>query len=226
MSLKRVDAHLSSLGYCSRKEAKLFLKTNILSAKDERIFDPSKKFQHAQILLNGEKLDPPKLLILMHKPTGFICSHNDAGVLIYSLLPQRFQNRNPKISTIGRLDADTTGAILLTDDGELNHKFANPNKKIAKIYEAILTDELKGDEVGIFASGKLMLKGDDKPLESAKLEIIGPRIARLEITEGRYHQVKRMFAAVGNKVTKLHRVNFAGFSVDELAPGEFKILEI
>ena len=226
MSVKRIDAHLSSLGYCTRKDAKRFLQLNILTANNQRIFDPSQKFSHSDLLLNDEKLDPEKILILMNKPEGYICSHNDAGVLIYSLLPERFRLRNPKISTIGRLDADTTGAILLTDDGSLNHKFANPNKKIPKIYEATLADDLNGDEIEIFASGKLMLKNDEKPLEQAKLEIVGPKIARLEITEGRYHQVKRMFAAVGNKVVKLHRISFAGFSVSHLANGKFQFIDI
>lgn len=226
IELRRLDAILSNLGYCLRSDVAWFLHNNEVLIDNERIFDPSFKCEHSQILLNGSKLDPQKLLIFMNKPAGYICSHDDAGVLIYSLLPERFRNRNPKISTIGRLDSDTTGAILLTDDGELNHKLANPKKKIAKIYEAVLANELRGDETEIFASGKLILRGDDKPLQSAKLEIISPTIARLEITEGRYHQVKRMFAAVGNKVIKLHRVSFAGFSVDDLAPGEFKILEI
>ncbi len=218
-SLKRVDAHLSKLGYCTRSEAKKFLRIFEVCVKNQRVFNPSLKAYHSDITVNSEPLDPETLLILLNKPSGVICSHNDAGVLIYSLLPQRWNNRNPKISTIGRLDVDTTGAILLSDDGELNHKLSSP-----KSDEATLVQPLKGDEAEIFASGTLMLNGETKPLLSAKLEIITPTKVRLEICEGKYHQVKRMFAAVGNRVETLHRISFDKFRVDDLKEGEFRVV--
>lgn len=165
-----------------------------------------------------------KLVIILNKPSGYICSHNDAGKLIYSLLPLRYQNRNPKISTIGRLDIDTTGAILLTDDGELNHKLTSPKKDVKKIYEVTLQNPLKGDEKRAFFSGEVILNGEDKP-KPAFLKQINSNLVHLEIVEGKYHQVKRMFAYTGNKVIKLHRLEFAGFRVDDLKDGEFKILE-
>ncbi len=94
--MKRVDAYLSSLGYCSRSEAKKFLKQNEVLFFENRVFNPSTKVNHDDVLVNGEKLDSQKLIILMNKPSGVICSHNDSGVLIYSLLPQRWQNRKSK----------------------------------------------------------------------------------------------------------------------------------
>ncbi|MFW2592358.1 pseudouridine synthase, partial [Aliarcobacter butzleri] len=106
---------------------------------------------------------------------------NDSGKLIYSLLPQRYSRRNPKISTIGRLDIDTTGGMLLTDDGVVNHKLTSPKRDISKIYEATLQKPLKGDEVEIFAGGTLMLNGEDNPLLPAKLEIITPTFVKIEI---------------------------------------------
>lgn len=190
-----------------------------------RVFDVREKAYHNDITVDGERLDEESLLILMNKPSGVVCSHNDAGVLIYSLLPQRYQNRNPKISTIGRLDADTTGAILLSDDGELNHKLTSPKSDVLKVYEATLAQPLRGDEAEIFASGELMLNGENKPLLSAKMEIINPTLIRLEICEGRYHQVKRMFGAVGNRVVALHRVSFGEFSVEDLKPSEFRVID-
>lgn len=223
-SYKRIDAHLSSLGYCSRGEAKQFLKINELLVNDIRVLNPSLKAYHDEIKLNGNMLDPETLTILLNKPSGVICSHNDAGVLIYSLLPQRWIHRNPKISTVGRLDVDTTGAILLTDNGVLNHRLTNPKKDIPKVYEAELAQTLSGDEEKIFASGELLLNGEKKPLLPAKLEVITPTKVRLEIFEGKYHQVKRMFAAVGNRVIKLHRVSFDGFTVDDLKEGYYKII--
>ena len=225
-SYKRIDAHLSSLGYCTRSEAKKFLRIYELYVKEIRVFDPSIKAYHNDIKVNNEALDPETITILLNKPSGFICSHNDAGSLIYALIPQRWNRRNPKISTIGRLDVDTTGAIILTDNGALNHKLSSPKSDVSKIYEATLAVPLKGDEKEIFASGEVMLNGEKKPLLPAKLEILSPTHVRLGICEGKYHQVKRMFAAVGNRVLSLHRVSFAEFSVEDLKEGEYKFIEL
>ncbi|MCB9097251.1 pseudouridine synthase [Arcobacter aquimarinus] len=225
-SYKRIDAHLSSLGYCTRSEAKKFLKIFEVFVKDKRVFDVSLKANHEDIFINNEPLDAQTITILLNKPSGYICSHNDAGSLIYSLLPERWNRRNPKISTVGRLDVDTTGAIILTDNGDLNHKLTSPKSDVIKVYEATLAEPLKGDEAQIFASGELMLNGEKKPLLPAMLEIISPTLVRLEIVEGKYHQVKRMFAAVGNRVIKLHRVSFAGFQIDDLKEGEYKFIEL
>jgi 16S rRNA pseudouridine516 synthase len=224
-SHKRIDAHLSSLGYCTRSEAKKFLRIFELCVKEKRVFDPSIKAYHDDITVNEEPLDPENITILLNKPSGFICSHNDAGSLIYALIPSRWNRRNPKISTIGRLDIDTTGAILLSDDGALNHKLSSPKSDILKVYEATLSVPLKGDEAQIFESGELMLNGETKPLLPAKLEVISPTHVRLEICEGKYHQVKRMFGAVGNRVLSLHRVSFDGFTVDDLKEGTYKIID-
>lgn len=225
-SFKRIDAHLSSLGYCTRSEAKKFLRIYEVFVKETRVFDPSIKAYHSDIKIDNEPLDPETITILLNKPSGFICSHNDAGSLIYALIPARWNRRNPKISTIGRLDVDTTGAIILTDDGVLNHKLSSPKSDVLKVYEATLAVPLKGDEKEIFASGELMLNGEKKPLLPAILEIISPTHAKLEICEGKYHQVKRMFAAVGNRVLTLHRLNFAGFDVEDLKEGEYKFIKL
>lgn len=223
-SYKRIDAHLSSLGYCTRSEAKKFLRIFELTVNDKRVFDTSIKAYHNDIKVNNEALDPEIITILLNKPSGFICSHNDAGSLIYALIPSRWNRRNPKISTIGRLDVDTTGAIILTDDGALNHKLSSPKSDVSKIYEATLAVPLNGDEKEIFVSGELMLNGEKKPLLPALLEVISETHVRLEICEGKYHQVKRMFAAVGNRVLSLHRVSFGGFIVDDLKEGEYKFI--
>lgn len=224
-SYKRVDAHLSSLGYCSRSEAKKFLKLFRVCVNGERVYDTSKKVYHNDITINEAVLDPESLIILMNKPSGMICSHDDKGTLIYSILPERWQRRNPKISTIGRLDGDTTGAILLTDDGALNHRLTSPKSDVSKLYKVTIANPIRGDEGEIFASGVLLLNGESKPLLPAKMEIISETIVHLEISEGRYHQVKRMFAAVGNKVVALHRVRFGEYNIEDIEPGEYKILD-
>lgn len=223
--MKRLDAYLSSLGYCSRSEARLFLKQNEVFVQDKRVFNTNIKVKHCDVSINGEKLDSERLLIIMNKPSGVICSHNDAGKLIYSLLPKRWQNRNPKISTIGRLDIDTTGLIFLTDDGELNHRLTSPKKDIKKIYEVTLLNPLKGDEKELFASGTILLNGEDKPLKPAKLTVLNDTLVHLEIVEGKYHQVKRMFAYTKNRVINLHRVSFANIFLEDLKEGSFKELD-
>lgn len=224
--IKRVDAFLSNLGYCSRKDSKKFMKMNEVTINGERIFNPAQKVNHADIKINDEQIDPLTLTILMNKPKEVICSHDDAGVLIYSKLPHRWLCRNPQISTIGRLDVDTTGAILLTDDGKLNHRLSSPRSNVSKVYEVTLAHELKGDEIDIFSSGELILKSEDKPLLPAKMQILDSKKVRLEICEGKYHQVKRMFAAVGNRVVGLHRVSFDIYDVEDLEEGEYKIINI
>lgn len=224
MKLKRLDGYLSKLGYCTRGDARKFMKMHEVKIKNERIFNPSLKAIHSDISIDTEPLDGETLTILMNKPEGVVCSHDDSGKLIYSLLPSRWQDRNPKLSTVGRLDRDTTGAILLTDDGELNHKLTSPKSNISKIYKVTLAHPLKGDEALIFGSGELILNGETKPLLPATLTIVDELTVLLEIVEGKYHQVKRMFGAVANRVIALHRVSFNSYTIDDLAEGEYKIL--
>lgn len=222
--MERIDKILTSLGYGSRKEVQSFIKRGHVSIEGIVTRDVKLKANHENIRFDGEMLDSYPLIIAMNKPANFVCSHNDSGKLIYSLLPQRWQQRNPKISTIGRLDSDTTGIILLTDDGELNHTLTSPKKHIKKIYKVTLAMPLNGNEADIFASGGLMLRGEDKPCLSARLTVVDDFNVYLELIEGRYHQVKRMFGAVGNKVVRLHREQFANIRVDDLKEGEHRVI--
>ena len=221
---KRLDALLANLGYASRGEVKRFLKIHTVLNGGERICEPSKKVFHNNITIDGEPLDPESITILLHKPLGVVCSHDDSGKLIYSLLPLRWQRRLPKLSTIGRLDQDTTGAILISDDGELNHRLTSPKSEIAKLYRVELAHPLRGDEKEIFKSGTLMLHGESKPLLGAKMEQIEEKVITLEIVEGRYHQIKRMVGAVGNRVVGLHRISFGEWDVSDLGVGEYKVI--
>jgi len=222
----RLDKLLSSLGYCSRSEIKSLLKEGMITLIDGSIPKHDTKVLHEEVLFDGEPLDPPHgMVILMHKPLEYVCSHDDGeGRLVYDLLPERWRKRDPKISTIGRLDKDTSGLLLLTDDGNLLHRLTSPKHKVPKIYEATLERPLNGDETDIFAAGTLMLRGEKTPCLSAKLEIIDPTHARLEIVEGRYHQVRRMFAAVGNHVSALHRSSFGNLTLNGLNDGKYRLL--
>jgi 16S rRNA pseudouridine516 synthase len=216
---------IANLGYGSRKQvASMF--------RDGRITDPQgdvlyadDQVGHDQVRIDGEPLDPAAGLVLMlNKPTGYTCSTKDAGAVVYDLFPQRYRLRSPVLSTIGRLDRDTTGLLLLTDDGALLHRVVHPKSQVAKIYEATLARDLRGDEAKIFASGTLLLDSEKTPLAPAQLEVIDSRHARLTLTEGRYHQARRMFAAVGNHVEALHRSRVGGLELGDLPPGQWRAL--
>jgi 16S rRNA pseudouridine516 synthase len=177
--------------------------------------------------IDGEPLDPvPGLVMMLHKPLGMTCSRKEDGALVYDVLPPRWRRRDPAISTIGRLDKQTTGLLLLTDDGDLLHRVISPKRHVAKVYRATLARPLAGTEGDVFAAGGLVLEGEDKPLSPAVLEVLSPTEARLTVTEGRYHMVRRMFAAVGNHVEGLHRERVGGLVLpDDLAPGDWRLLD-
>ena len=179
-----------------------------------------------RLKVEGKPLDPPPgMALMMHKPLGVTCSHKEAGALVYDLLPLRWRRREPPLSTIGRLDKETSGLLLFTDDGDLLHRVISPRSHVAKRYLATLDRPLEGHEVATFASGTLMLEGEDKPLLPAGLEVLSPTTALITVSEGRYHQVRRMFAAVGNHVTALHRDRIGGLALPEdLEPGAYRLL--
>lgn len=223
-SMKLVK-HLANLGYGSRKEvAWMFREGRVTDAAGEVLYadDP---LDHGNVRVDGEPLDPPPgLVLILHKPAGYTCSSKDKGRIVYDLLPERFRQRDPVLSTVGRLDRDTTGLLLMTDDGGLLHRIVSPKAKLAKVYEATLASDLRGDEAALFASGTLVLESETTPLLPARLEVLGPRHARLTLHEGRYHQVRRMFAATGNHVEALHRPQVGGLALDGLPEGQWRAL--
>ncbi|WP_286692928.1 MULTISPECIES: 16S rRNA pseudouridine(516) synthase [unclassified Brevundimonas] len=227
----RVDRLLSSLGYGSRTEMARMAKAGGIVLDGVDLTDVSKRIALSPDLpsrmeIDGEPLDPlPGLVMMMHKPLGMTCSHKEDGALVFDLLPGRWRRRDPAISTVGRLDKQTTGLLLLTDDGVLLHRIISPKRHVAKVYRATLARPLEGGEDALFASGELVLEGEDKPLSPAILEVITPTEATLTVTEGRYHQVRRMFAAVGNHVETLHRERVGALTLpDDLPPGEWRLL--
>ncbi|HEY6543918.1 MAG TPA: 16S rRNA pseudouridine(516) synthase [Dokdonella sp.] len=220
--LKRI----ANLGYGSRKNvAAMFREGRITDAAGEVLYADD-RVEHDDVRIDGEPLDPPAgLVLMMHKPIGFTCSTRDAGRIVHDLLPPRWRARDPALSTVGRLDRDTSGLLLFTDDGALLHRIISPRANVAKVYEATLAQDLRGDEAEVFASGTLMLESETVALEPAGFERLGPRRARLSIREGRYHQVRRMFAAVGNHVVTLHRSAIGGLQLGDLGVGEWRMLD-
>lgn len=228
----RLDRLLSNLGYGSRREVQQLIWAGLVTLDGDVVDDSDEKIAVSRDLstrmkVDGEALDPPPgMALMMNKPLGVTCSHKELGPLVYALLPERWRRREPAISTVGRLDKETSGLLLMTDDGALLHKIIAPRSNVSKRYEVTLDRPLRGDEVKLFASGTMMLEGEDKPLLPALMEIVSDRRALVTISEGRYHQVRRMFAATGNHVTALHRDRVGGLALpDDLNPGEVRLLD-
>lgn len=216
---------LANLGYGSRKEVTaMFREGRVTDAQGEVLYTDD-DVAHAQVRVDGEPLDPPAgLTLMLHKPVGYTCSTKDTGRLVYDLLPPRYRLRSPVLSTVGRLDRETSGLLLFTDDGLLLHRIISPKARLAKVYEATLAADLRGDEAALFESGALTLEGETTPLLPAQLQPLGARQALLTLHEGRYHQVRRMFAAVGNHVEALHRRQIGGLALGTLAAGRWEML--
>jgi 16S rRNA pseudouridine516 synthase len=218
---------LANLGYGSRKETQHLIRSGAVTDEAGHVLSENDLPPHDQILFRGEELDPPSpLVIMLHKPDGYTCSSEDPGSTIYDLLPPRYALRNPGLNPIGRLDKDTTGLLLLTDDGKLLHKIIHPKSGCLKVYHAVLDRPLEGHETELFASGTLVLNNENRPLLPAKLEILNEKEALITLHEGRYHQVRRMFAAAGNHVLDLKRISIGSLKLpDDLDEGDWRALQ-
>ena len=227
----RIDKLLSCMGYGSRKDIARLAKAGQITLNAAPLPDVTQRIPVTPDLpkrmqISGQPLDPVAgLVLLLNKPLGMSCSHSEVGALVHDLLPERWRRRDPVISTIGRLDKQTSGLLLLTDDGDLLHRVISPRSHVKKTYRAQLARPLTGSEAGLFAAGTMMLDGEEKPLAPAALDILSPTEALLTVTEGRYHQVRRMFAATGNHVAALHRERLGGLSLPaDLGPGQWRVL--
>ena len=160
--------------------------------------------------------------LMLHKPIGYVCANSDSEhpVVVDLIRLPRWQ----ELQIVGRLDIDTTGLVLLTDDGQWNHRITSPRMECKKVYRVTTANPISEETTQLFATG-VQLHGEKAPTRPAQLELISSHEARLEIHEGKYHQVKRMFAAVGNHVVGLHRESIGGIHLDpDLAPGEYRPL--
>lgn len=221
---ERLEKLMSRLGYGARKDVPYWIKEGWLTVDGRPALSASQKVLASQVQLEGEALDHPDgLTVVYHKPLGVVCSRKEVGRLIYDDLPARWLSRKPALSSVGRLDKDTSGLLIITDDGQLNHFLTSPKNHIAKTYAVSLAQPLQGHEVELFAAGTLMLENDDKPCLPAELEITGETTAKMVLHEGRYHQVRRMFAAVGNHVARLSRTHTGKLALADLGltPGAY-----
>jgi 16S rRNA pseudouridine516 synthase len=231
-STLRLDRLLANMGYGSRKDIQMLVRHGRVLLDGRAMTDadahvPVSLELPSRLTINGTPLDPPPgfATLMMHKPLGVTCSHKEAGPLVYGLLPDRWRDRKPGISTIGRLDKETSGLLLFTDDGALLHRVISPKSNVSKRYQVTLARPLRGDEINILATGTLMLDDDDKPLLPVIMTSTAPLNATVTLTEGRYHQVRRMFAALGNHVEALHRDQVGALELhSDLEAGKWRVM--
>jgi 16S rRNA pseudouridine516 synthase len=205
-----------------------WIKAGRVEVKGTAATNPAQKVDESLVRIDGEPLDHPDgLLLMLHKPLGLVCSHDDReGPNVYSLLPPRWTQRNPVVTSIGRLDKDTSGLLLLTDQTALVHRLTSPKHKVPKTYRATLDAEPSPDLDAVFAAGTLQLDGEDRPCAPAELRRLGGCDVEVVLTEGRYHQVRRMFAACGLTVLTLHRTQFGSLTLADLPAGQWRELRL
>jgi len=208
--------------------------------------------QHGLVTVNGEPASDPhaevdpetiaftvegkpwtfhaKAYLMLHKPAGYECSQRPgAWPSIYTLLPAPLRQRPNKgavdgAQAIGRLDQDTTGMLLLSDDGMFIHRMSSPRHHVPKVYEVVAKHVVDERQINRLLEG-VVLDDDPMPVRAAACELAGEQLLRLTLTEGKYHQVKRMIAAVGNRVEGLHRSRIGGLALpSDLAPGQWRWL--
>ena len=202
------------------------IRDGMVTVQGEQEYDPGAKVEATDVMVAGKPLEAPDgLLVLFHKPPGYICTHSEEeGETIYDLLPEQWSKRNPPVTSVGRLDKDTSGVLLLTDKGELVQRWTSPKSVVEKVYEVEVDRPLEEHLIATFAAGDLMLNSETTPCLPAKLELVDPLHARLTLIEGRYHQVRRMFASQGWEVLSLHRSRFGEYTLEGLEPGAWRVL--
>lgn len=221
----RIDRILSNFGYCTRNQARDWVKQGRVQVHGTAVQDFSSKADPHDVHIDGAPIDHPDgIYMAFHKPSGYICSHDAAeGEIIYDLLPPQWLLRDPKVSSVGRLDKDASGLLLLTDDTVLAHRLTSPSRHVPKVYRVSVDKELAPDLVEVFRAGTLLLKDEKDPCLPAELNILSPTNCAVTLHEGRYHQIKRMFAACGYNVLSLHRTSFGKLGIGDLAEGSFRV---
>ncbi len=225
---ERLDAWLARAGFGSRRDAKALVKSGRVAMDGRTQSDPAASVT-GKIVVDGEPVEAPPdgLWAILHKPVGYACSHDPAEApLVDELLPDVFRRLGAEFA--GRLDRDTSGLLVVTTDGALIQRLTHPKRHVTKRYRAEIEGVLAPDTVARFQSG-ILLDGDDAPTLPAGIDIRGegPTIeAVVRLREGRYHQVRRMVAACGGRVLRLHRDGIGAFDLPEdLAPGEWRHLD-
>lgn len=220
----RLDKFLSQNSDSSRSLIQQAIKAGKVSVNDVIAKKGDQKLLGDEIVtLDGKQVEAFQTRYLMlHKPVGYVCANSDSDypVVVDLIRLPRWQ----ELQIVGRLDIDTTGLVLLTDDGQWNHRITSPRHECDKVYRVTTADPISTETAELFAAG-VQLHSEKSLTRPAQLELISSHEARLKIHEGKYHQVKRMFAAAGNLVVALHRESIGSIQLDPaLAPGEYRAL--
>lgn len=220
----RLDKFICDCTGLTRTQAGKSIRQGLVSINGKLVKQAARQVSVTdQVTLDDEPLQliGPRY-IMLHKPAGYVCANDDPEhPIVFTLLDEPLVER---LHTVGRLDLDTTGLLLLTDDGQWSHRLTSPKHHVAKTYRVWTADPIPADAIAQFAAG-VMLRGEKEPTKPAQLELVATHEALLTIHEGRYHQVKRMFAAIGNKVERLHRERIGALQLPvELAEGEYRAL--
>lgn len=220
----RLDRYLSNATDLSRRQVRGLIKNGVVTVNGEPITDFARQVDPAdRVLLEGAEIETPRpRYFMLHKPDGYLCATTDSHhpTIIDLLNEPRLED----LQIAGRLDIDTTGLVLITDDGQWNHRLTSPRSHYPKTYRVDLAEPLDPDAARQLERG-VWLRHEKQRCRPAELVIDNPHRVWLTIVEGRYHQVKRMFAAVGNRVTALHREQIGNIVLDPaLEPGEYRPL--
>ena len=220
----RVTQILFSQGFGTRRVCAGLVANGLVTWQGRRLHDPQQELPTAGLVLHVQGRDWPyreRALIMLHKPVGYECSQKPRHhASVMSLLPEPLRQRG--VQPIGRLDEDTTGLLLLTDDGALIHRWTSPKHHVPKVYDIGLRHAPSAAQVAALLSG-VVLDDEPMPVRAAACAATAERALQLVLTEGKYHQVKRMVAAVGNRVDSLHRSAFGRLALPpDLAPGQWR----
>ena len=227
MAIMRLDKLITSCGVASRREAKSYVKggrvlvNGVPASSSEMKVDPDVD----EIYFDGEKISYKEYVyLLMYKPNGVITATEDSQQeTVIDLLPKSYANMG--VFPVGRLDKDTTGLLILTNDGDYAHSVITPKKLVPKRYKASVDGQLDDADIRAFEEGITL--GDGTQCMSAQLEILKPSIGICTVYEGKYHQVKRMFASRGKHVTSLHRMSIGSLELDEgMKAGDFSEMSL
>lgn len=203
--MERIDKIISEQTYYTRKEIKKLISQGTVYVNGERAEKPENKYDETNITIkiNGKEIDIRKYIyLLLNKPKGYIsATEMKSQKTVLDLVPEQYKNRN--LFPAGRLDKDTTGLMLITDDGKFAHNILSPKKHVKKVYEVTIDIPTTQTMVNGFQKG---VKLNDGECKSAIMEITGEYTANVTLIEGRYHQIKRMFGCYGAKVTELNRI--------------------
>lgn len=224
MELERI---LQRQGFGTRKGCRALVRSGRVAVQGEVCEDPFADFATEGLVFSVDGISWPyreKATLMLNKPAHYECSRRPIHhPSVLTLLPDPLRERD--VQPIGRLDEDTTGLLILTEDGQLNHVLSSPKKKVPKVYLATTCHPVDAAQVEALLAG-VVLHDEPEPVRAAACEVVEERLLKLTITEGKYHQVKRMVAAAGNRVEALSRVALGGLQLPaDLKPGEWRWLE-